>query len=142
MPFRLTNTSSTFMRLMNHVLCYFIGNFIVVYFDDFLIYNKNLEEHVKHLKNDWLFCEKNIYANLKRCDFCKEHIVILRYVNAKGIQMNDEKVSVIQEWSKPKSITKVRSFHSLASFYTGFVKDFNTTVTPLIEIVKKYMGFK
>lgn len=63
--------------------------------------------------------------------------MILRYVNAKCIKMNEEKVSIIQEWSKPKSITKVRSFHSLASFYRGFVKDFNTTVTPLIKIVKK-----
>ena len=51
-------------------------------------------------------------------------------------------MKAIKEWPTPKTITKVRSFHVLASFSQRFVKNFSTLVVPLTEIVKKSIGFK
>ena len=142
-PFGLTNALSTFIRLMKHALHAFISRFVMISFDDILVYNKNLDEHINHLQCVLAILRKEkLYANLKKCSFCMGKVLFLGYVvSAKGIEVDKEKLKAIKEWPTPKSITEVRSFHGLASFYHRFVKDFSTLATPLTEIIKKICGF-
>ena len=144
MPFGLINAPSTFMRLMNHVLRPFIGKFVVVYFDDILIYSRSLEEHAIHLQAVLDVLRKaRLYAILKKCTFCTDQLVFLGYIiSAQGVQVDQSKVKAINEWPTPTNVSEVRSFHSLASFYRRFVKDFSTIAAPFTTIIKKNTPFQ
>jgi hypothetical protein len=114
-----------------------------VYFDDILVYSKNLDEHIEHLRCvlDVLRCEK-LYANFKKCTFCMEKVVFLGYVvSTKDIEVDEEKVKAIKKWPTPQGITEVRSFHGLASLYTSLLRIFSTIVALLTKIIKKNVGF-
>ena len=143
MPFGLTNAPSTFMRLMNHVLRAYIGKFVVVYFDDILIYSKSFDDHLLHVNSVLTVLRKEtLYANVKKCSFCLDRVVFLGYViSANGLEVDMEKVKAIKEWPTPKSIFEIRSFHGLASFNRRFIKDFSTLAAPLNELVKKNVAF-
>jgi hypothetical protein len=143
MPFGLTNAPSTFMRLMNEVLRPFISRFVVVYFDDILIYSKSLTEHLDHLCAvfDALRAAR-LFGNLEKCTFCTEQVSFLGYVvTSQGIEVDDTKVEAIRSWPTPTTVTQVWSFLGLAGFYRRFVKDFSTIAAPLNELTKKCVAF-
>jgi hypothetical protein len=70
MPFGLTNAPAVFQHLMNDVFREFLDDFVVCYLDDILVFSKNEEEHINHVR---LVLEKlrttGLYAKLEKCVF-------------------------------------------------------------------------
>jgi len=138
MPFGLSNAPSTFMRVMTLLFRLFIGKFVVVYFDDILIYSRTQKQHMNHLRQ--VLCTlqaEKFYANSKKCDFCTKRIIFLGFViSFEGVSTDSEKVKASTEWPQPQTIREVRSFHRLATFYHRFIKNFSTIMTPITDCLK------
>ena len=143
MPFGPTNAQNTFMMLMNHVLRDCIGKYVVVYFDDILIYSQSLESHLSHLREVLLVLRNNnLFANRDKCMFCVDSVVFLVFiVNKNGVYVDPEKIKAIQEWPIQQNVREVRSFHGLECFYRRFVPNFSSLASPLNELVKKDAPF-
>ncbi|XP_039123371.1 uncharacterized protein LOC120259988 [Dioscorea cayenensis subsp. rotundata] len=138
MPFGLSNAPSTFMRVMNQLLRPFIGKFVVVYFDDILIYSPDEKMHLVHVRDVLTTLQsQEFYAAKKKCVFFTPKVLFLGYVvSGEGIQVDEAKIKAIQDWPTPTTITEVRSFHGLASFYRRFIAHFSSIMTPLTECMK------
>jgi hypothetical protein len=139
MPFGLTNAPSTFMRLMNEVLKYFIGKFVIVYLDDILIFNNTEEDHLRHLTSVMKrLQQEKLPINLKKLSFMKTKLIYLGFViSLNELKMDPKKVKAIKEWSTPRNIFEVRIFHGLASFYKKFIRNFSGICASMMDIVKK-----
>ena len=142
LPFGLTNAPATFSRMMNKI---FLNHqdYVIVFFDDLLIFSKSHEEHEQHLQSVFdLLRDHELYDNPDKSLFFQSEIEYLGHiVSSQGIRPDPKKVNTIQNWPKPQSVYEVRSFLGLSGFYRKFVKNFSRIALPLTLLTCKRTTF-
>ena len=139
MPFGLCNAEATFQRLMDLVMSGLHLDICLVYLDDIVVYARSAEEHLRRLE---VVFQRLLEAGLKikpgKCSFFRCSVSFLGHVVSKnGIETDPEKTRAVAEWPTPTSVTEVRAFLGLASYYRRFVKDFSRLAGPLNALLQK-----
>ncbi|XP_072052209.1 uncharacterized mitochondrial protein AtMg00860-like [Arachis hypogaea] len=131
------------MDYMNIIFRPFLDKFVVVFIDYILIYSKTEEEHAEHLRIVLqILKERKLYVKLSKCEFWKDEVKFLGHVMSKQeIAVDPAKVKVVMEWGRPASVTQIRSFLGLASYYQKFIKGFSQIALPPTRLTRKDAPF-
>ena len=85
-PFSLTNEPVVFMCLMNNIFNKYLDKFMLVLFDDILVYFQNEVDHEKHLELVLqVLREQQLYAKLSKCSFYQRKVQYLRHIILKKV---------------------------------------------------------
>ena len=143
MPFELTNAPATFQTLINTTFCKCLNVFVIVYLDDILIYIKGtLKEHLKLIKVFEALQKADIRLRPDKCEYHVKEIKFLgSVITINGIQMDEEKVKAVKEWSELKNLKKVQAFLKFVNFYRKSIQRYLQICTPLTKITKKKQSF-
>ena len=148
MPFGLTNAPAVFQRLMSRVLSGLNPlegpDFVAIYIDDVLIFSRSLEDHLQHVEK---VLNRLQSAGLKlqpvKCHFiCKQVEYLGHLITPHGLQPNPSRVRAVTEFPVPTTVTQVRQFVGLTSYYRRFIERFAKMAAPLHNLTKKEVEFR
>ena len=135
-PFRLTQATAYFQRLINKVLAGL--DFAFGYLDDILIHSPEVPTHLTHMRQ--LFQrlrEADLKLNREKCNFFKSNIQYLGHlISGEGIEPLPEKLESIKEMPPPTTQKEVKQFLGLIGYYRKFVPRFADIARPLTNLTQ------
>ena len=139
MPFGLTNAPTTFQSLMNDLFRSYLRKFILVFFDDILVYSKSWNDHLSHLQIVFDILSINqLFVKESKCQFGVTQVTYLGHIiSEKGVSVDPEKIQAVVTWPKPTTARAVRGFLGLAGYYRKFISHFGGIAASLTKILTK-----
>jgi hypothetical protein len=139
MLFDLANASITFQVYINKTFNELINDFCVMYLNDILIFFKNRESHVKHIREMLKRLRANdLFANLEKCFFFKHEVDYLEFIMSENdIAMNSSRINIIMSWSMIKFFKNIQIFLRFVNFYRRFIARFFQLSALLSDMLKE-----
>ncbi|GBG70877.1 hypothetical protein CBR_g8177 [Chara braunii] len=145
----ICNAPATFQRAMNMTFQNFVNktrlmqgmlNFcVIMYMDDILVYSETYHGHAQNI--EWTLGalrDAGFKIALEKSEFFLSEILSLGYVVTRGgLRPDSRKVAAVKEAPVPTSLTQVRAFLGLVSYYRRFIKGFVVIARPLTNLLRK-----
>ncbi len=139
MPFGLCNAPATFERLMDHVLVGLPWTICMVYLDDIIVHGRTFDQELVNLTQVFS-CIRNAGLKLapSKCSLFRQKVKYLGHIISKdGIAADQQKISTMQSWPRPRCLAELRSFLGLCSYYRKFIPDYANIAQPLQQLTEK-----
>ncbi|CAN6460298.1 unnamed protein product [Victoria cruziana] len=123
---------------MNNLFRRYLQKFVLVFFDDILVYNATLEEHARHLETVLKILKDNsLFAKMSKCTFGQTSIGYLGHiVDEQRVHADLEKLAAVADWPQPKDAKRHRGFLGLTGYSRIFIKGYESIAAPLTQMLR------
>ena len=141
MPFGLMNQPATFQALMNELFKLLLQKYVLVFFDNILIYSRTIEEHVQHLVTVLgILKNQQLYVNILKCCIAQRRLEYFGHIISKeGVAANQAKIEAMLRWPTLRTLRKLRGLLGLTEYYRKVVAGYGK---PLTKQLKKKIWVK
>lgn len=142
--FGLTGGPNTFQFAMNHTLAPGNRKYVIVFFDDILVFSITFKEHLQHLRLVLSMLAKHQWkVKLSKCAFAQRQVGYLGHIiSSAGVSTDPTKITAIDTWPTPANVKEVRGFLGLAGYYRKFICHYGIICRSLTNLLKKGTVFR
>jgi hypothetical protein len=143
-PMGLKNLPAQFARYMTHVLWKYLNIFVAIYFDDIIVFSKNIEEHDGHVRQVMkTLMDEGLTLKIKKCAFDTTTVNYLGMIyTPEGLKIQPEKMDAILNWPTPEKVKDVQGFLGASGYVRRYLQNYSKIARPLTELLKKEKEFE
>lgn len=124
---------------MNEVFKPYLRKFVLIFFDDILVYSRSWKDHLSHLNLTLeALKQSQLYVKKSKYSFAKQQLEYLGHlISEKGVATNPTKVECMKQWPRPKSLNFLRRFLGLTGYDRRFIRNYRKISCRFTNLLKK-----